>query len=68
MTVKELKSLLNQFDENLIIKVKDDCGEYDLAEDIYEDEEEYLDEYDIGEWPAIHTKSTWKTRKVVKIF
>lgn len=64
MTVKELKKLLEQFDDDLVVEVKNDCGEYDIAEDVYEDEEEYC----TAEVFKNKTKYAWQTRKVLKIY
>lgn len=41
MTVAELKKLLEQFDDDLIVEVKNDYGEYDLATVVSEEEELY---------------------------
>lgn len=67
MNVKELKEQLEQFDENLIVEVKDDCGEYDMAEVVYEDEEEYASPKAYAEFLNSRKPIEWKTRKVLRI-
>ena len=67
MTVKELKKLLEQFDDDLIIEAKNDCGEYDLVETVYEDKDKYCSAGDYAEALKNKTKITWRIRKVLKI-
>lgn len=63
MTVKELKEILANYDDELIISVKDDCGDYSIADDCYEDTEQYWDS--LADYRA-HKSA--KTRKVLRIF
>lgn len=66
MTVKELKKLLEQFDDDLIVEVND-CGEYNIAEEVYEDEETYCTASNYAEFLKNRTEIVWLTRKVVRI-
>lgn len=68
MTVAELKKLLEQFDDDLIVEAKNDCGEYDLVEEVYEDEDTYCTASDYAEFLKTKKNVTWHTRKVVKIY
>lgn len=66
MTVKELKKLLEQFDDDLIVEVNN-CGECDIVEEVYEDEETYCTASNYAEFLKNKTKIVWLTRKVVRI-
>lgn len=63
MTIKELKKLIANIDDNVLIFVKNDCGEYDYAEGGYEDTEEYWETY-----TSYYEGKEPKQRKVFYIF
>lgn len=67
MTIRELKELLNQFDENLLVTVKDDFGDYDLAADVYEDVESYCSATDFAAHRRSQKDIDWQTRRVIRI-
>ena len=64
MTVAELKKLLEQFDDNLIVEARDDYGDYDLVAEVYEDEETYST---ASTYEDCFKNTTWPTRKVLRI-
>lgn len=43
MTIKELKELIANVDDDVIVMVKDDCGDYEVAQDGYEDIRDFWD-------------------------
>lgn len=63
MTVRELKEMLEKFDDDLLVVSKNDCGDYDDVTEVYEDTEQY--------WETIadmNARKPLKTRKVLKIY
>lgn len=63
MTVRELKKMLEKFDDDLLVVSRDDCGDDDDVIEVYEDTEQY--------WETIadmKARKPPKTRKVLKIY
>lgn len=57
MTIKELKELIADVDDDVIVMVKDDCGEYDIAEDGYEDIHDFWED-----WAPYKKKEEWQKK------
>lgn len=49
MTIKELKELIANVDDDVLVLVKNDCGEYDIADYGYEDTQTFWETWASGQ-------------------
>lgn len=63
MTIKELKELIANVDDDVVVLVKNDCGEYDIADDGYEDTQTFWET-----WESYKKREEAKQRKIFCIY